>query len=231
VKHDSVGRRPLASGSVPTVLATALLVLALAGCGAPTPAASDPVPSAASDGALGNTDDSPCNVLDDETVESLLGQPLTPVEVKVPGTETSACQYGDITDHGIQVIHLPADAWAQSLPAALSAIDAAGAAEMLDPAKVEKAKAAAEIISQGGTIAPEEGCEHFSTLVEIQGMEPGSNYVVNFVPTQESPIAVTAQQCVHGTFTSLLVGSPEMAQDPAVVPRLLEVLADVAPRS
>lgn len=77
MKHDSVGRRPLASGSVPTVLATALLVFALAGCGAPTPAASDPVPSAASDGALGNTDDSPCNVLDDETVESLLGQPLT----------------------------------------------------------------------------------------------------------------------------------------------------------
>lgn len=231
MKHYSGGRRQFALTCIPGVVGTALLVLALTGCGAATPAASDAVASSGSDDVLGNTDNSPCNLLDDETVESLLGEPLTPVEVKVPGTETPACQYGDITDHGIQVIHLPADAWAQSLPAAISMLDAAGAAEMFDPAKVEEAKAAAEHISQGGTITPDEGCEHFSTLVEIQGMEPGSNYVVNFLPTQESPIAVTAQQCVNGTFTSLLVGSPEMAQDPAVVPRLLEVLGEVAPRS
>ncbi len=209
------------------ILTLALLIAGCAQAEAPgSSAAPSPSVSAAEGETRASDDASPCDLLDHGTLTSLLGAAPDGTEVTVPGSNIPACQFGDLTTNGVQVAQVPADEWAQSLPAMVEAVRAA-APEMIGDQKFDAFVQASERIESGGTITGDEACDFFSVLLEIQGQAPGSSLTVNYLPDQANAIALTAQQCVDGTFTSVVLGDSGGVSDPALPDQLAQLVADI----
>lgn len=141
----------------------------------------------------------------------------------MPGSDLPACQFGDITKHGVQVAQAPAEDWAASLPS-LAAMLQDNSAGIADPDKLQQLTEAIETLDTGGEISPDEACVLFSQLLELQGLEPGTRVTASYLPTKETALALSAQQCLNGRFTSILVGDPEIGQDPDVVSAVMAIL-------
>lgn len=167
--------------------------------------------------------DSPCTLLDDAALESLIGSAPQGAEVTVPGSDLLACQFGDITERGVQVAQVPAGEWAHSLPAMVDGLKALPAGT-LDEDVLEQLQNASDAVDAGTSIPADEACTYFSQLLEIQGQEPGTTRVVSYYPDAESAIAITAQQCDAGTYTSLLVGRTDLAEDSGLANQLSGLL-------
>lgn len=222
-------RAGLAASVAGSILASVLLV----GCTPPSTNAQSPTsapeqstsatatPSTPADPA-----DSPCALLDEATLESLIGSAPNGGEVTVPGSDLRVCQFGDITVRGVQVAQVPAGDWAHSLPAMVDGLRALPEGT-LDPTVMKQLEDASEAVAAGADIPAAEACDYFSRLLEVQGQDPGTTRSVSYYPDMENAIAVTGQQCVDGTYTSVLVGRDDLADDPAIVDQVLTVLVQI----
>ncbi len=179
--------------------------------------------SAAAD-PVGDASNSPCGLLDDETIAALIGSTPAGNEVQVTGTDLPACQIGNTSTGGIQVSQVPAEDWARSLPSVLDSFRALpdGA---VDPTMLQQIEGAAAELEAGAIIPADEACGYFSSLLELQGREPGTTLSVSYIPDRESAMAVSAQQCVSGTYTTLLVAREGISADPAIIDQVTIALA------
>ncbi|MGN8552204.1 UNVERIFIED_CONTAM: DUF3558 domain-containing protein [Microbacterium sp. SLM126] len=214
--------------SVGAAVAGILFSVVLVGCSQTDPGESStsvktPDSSAVGASPGGEAAGSPCSLLDDATLAALIGTAPQGAEVTVPGSDLRACQFGDITERGVQVTQVPAGEWAHALPAMVESMKDLPAGT-LDASVMKQLEDASDAIAAGATIAAEEACTYFSRLLEIQGQEPGTTRAVTHYPDFESAIAITGQQCIEGTYTSLLVGRPDLTDDPEIVDQVSNVL-------
>lgn len=211
-----------------SLIAASALAATLTGCSVaaddqPAPRASETSPTAtptvSSDAAPG----SPCTLLDDETIADLVGAFSDGVETTPPGTELPVCQYAAADGGGVQVAQMPAAEWAQSLPALVESLLALpeGAVPESVRSQIEDAVNAVET---GATIEPEAACGYFSQLLEAAGQEAGQSSSIAYLPDRDSAVAISGQQCINGTYTSLLVYRDGIATDEQIVGRVSGLL-------
>ena len=199
--------------TVLSVIALAGLVLVtVAACGTPpevvvepestaTPApTAQPTPPDA-----GEVD--PCSLLSDDDAEAVAGEPMTDRAVADVGGLPACQMSGD--SRGIQVVQVPANVWAKTLPALIEQVQAAGGFGEENDARLEDAAARIEAGDYDGLDA----CEFFSTLTELNGTPPGQSRTVAYVPDGLAPQAISAQSCVNGTYTSLMLVGADIAVD------------------
>jgi hypothetical protein len=210
------------------VAAGILLFVVLVGCSQPgqgenSPPSTRPDSPGVSASPGGEATDSPCTLLDDATLDSLIGSAPPGVEVTVPGSDLRACQFGDITERGVQVAQVPAGEWASSLPAMVETMKDLPAGT-LDAGVMKQLEDASDAIAAGAAIPASEACTYFSSLLELQGQARGTTRSVTYYPNLESAVAITGQQCIAGTYTPLLVGRPDLADDPKIVDQVSDAL-------
>jgi predicted RecA/RadA family phage recombinase len=212
------------------VLGSIFIAVLLAGCtqsvAVDTSASPDvdPSPSATTQGDASAS--SPCELIDDAMIESLLGDVPEGTEVTVPGSDLPACEFGDLTANGIQVSRVPASEWAAALPGIVQQMQSLPAGAVNETA-LKQLASAAEQIAAGATVAEDTACEYFSSLLEIRGEAPGTSLAVSYYPDLASAIAVTGQTCVDGAFTSLVLGRSDLAGDASIADQVATVLTQL----
>ncbi|MFD4960270.1 hypothetical protein [Microbacterium sp. NPDC058389] len=224
-------RRPrrIRAGLAAFVTGSILTSVLLVGCtqlGATAQSSTSTTATATPSVAPSEPNDSPCTLLDSATLESLIDSAPSGSEVTVPGSDLPACQFGDITELGVQVARVPAGEWAGSLPAIVDGLRALPEGT-LDPAVMKQLEDSSEAIAAGAVTPAGEACGYFSSLLELQGQEPGTTRSVSYYPDMETAIAVTGQQCVDGIYTSVVVGKDDLADDTAIVDQVLTVLLQI----
>ena len=217
-------------------LAALLGVAALTGCSptgttdaTPMPTATTspaPAPTATPTETPTGSAGSPCDLLDEATVADLIGDTPEGTEIVVPGSAIPACQYGDLGSVGLQVAQVPAAEWARSLPSIVQTLLDLPEG-VLDDRLRAQLEAAAEEVEAGAEIEPEEACGYFSGLLEVAGQDPGTTRTVNYLPDQASAVAVTGQQCVSGTFSSLVVAREGIPDDESIVDEVSALLSEL----
>lgn len=167
----------------------------------------------------------PCGLLTDEEVTGLLGEQGS--EGRVGATAgVQNCQWSGATGRWVQVVSIPAQNWARSLPDLVRAAKSSGV--LSDEENLERLEEAAGLVEAGKEIGPAEACSLFSTMIEeFQGMPAGSDQIVTLLPTGEDPMAVTSQVCREGRYTSVMVADRAGFEDTAPLEERLEELAGV----
>lgn len=140
-----------------------------------------------------------CALLTAPEVQRLLGETATGQAQELMGVPT--CKWTSDSGRFVQTMAAPSDRWARALPQAVDTLKASGITN--DPENVRKLEEAADLIRSGKTVAKDKACELFSALLEVQGQEKGLTSVVNVVPNQAHPLAITGQTCAEGVFTSV----------------------------
>lgn len=164
-----------------------------------------------------------CGLIDDVTLMGLIGEAPVGKGILVPGSLLPACVFGDIVVSGVQITKSPAEEWVSSLPSIVSTMTSMPAG-VIDSGILKKLNDVSLLIAAGTQFSAEESCDYFSLLAEAQGLEADSTQIVNYYPDQVAPVAVVAQQCVSGTFTSLLVSRSDLAVDQATYLQVLDAL-------
>jgi len=184
---------------------------------------SAPNPTAVPDD-VAQRDSGPCELVPDVVVEQA-------AESAVIGSEASdlqglpLCLYRTDSGARVQVVSLPAQDWVAALPSLLDIVEGSGLLE--NPENEAKFAEASELLEAGGSDAGEGACDVFSLLVELQGLAPGSEQVINFVPDAVAPRAVNGQRCSDATFSSIQVETDGLVDDGATLGRIDEALAVV----
>ena len=198
-----------------TILTAALLALVLSACaGGSEPEADEEAVAT-------------CELLSDDDLVALTGKDLGEPE---PGEATGlpTCRWGSPSDVGVQVIDVPVTDWVANLGPALDGVEQELGDDPDNAAKIEEARR----LLASGEVDDVEGCELFSVFVELQGLGPDLERVVNVIPSREAPEAITAQACGDGRFSSVLLQGPAVdgsdAQVDQVDTALDAVLARVA---
>ncbi|WP_436037305.1 hypothetical protein [Microbacterium sp. LjRoot45] len=212
---------------LPLILAGALAAT-ITGCSVaaddqPTPRASDASPTASPTASSDAAPGSPCTLLDDETVADLVGASSAGVETTPPGTELPVCQYAATDGGGVQVAQMPAAEWARALPALVESILALPEGAVPDSLR-SQIEDAVNAVESGSTIEPEAACGYFSQLLEAAGQGAGLVSSIAYLPDRESAVAVSGQQCIDGTYTSLLVYRDGIATDEQIVDQVSGIL-------
>jgi hypothetical protein len=205
-------------------LAAALL---LAGCApAPAPPVAPPAASPtapAVDIASEETDDvAPCGLLDAAVASDLAGLAVTGVEHEIAGSDVLACMFGDLGSQGVQVMQLQADEWAAQLPGVVESLRSMPEGTF-DASLLQQLDEASTLIEEGGRIPPAEACGYFSRLTQVQGYPEGTTRVLNTIPAGAG-LALTGQQCIDDTFTSVTVGRSDLTEEGDLGERLLTAL-------
>lgn len=151
-------------------------------------------------------------------VEVLAGTPVG--EPRRGDALRSACRWDAVDGEAwVQVLDTESSVWSASLPELIDTVrELPGYAN--DP-KLEKGIA---MIENGGVLDPAEACDLFGRMVELQGMAPGSDMVVNYVPDQKSPQGINAQSCREGRYRSVLLVAPGLQPGPGLERRIIEAL-------
>lgn len=202
------------TATIAAALAAALLATALSGCaGAREPEASDEAQRA-------------CDLLSDDDLVALAGKDLGEAE---PGEVTGlpTCRWGSPADLGVQVIDVPVADWVANLGPALDGLEQELGADPQNDRKIEEARR----LLESGEVDDATGCELFSLFVEIQGLGPGRDRVVNVIPSREAPEAVTAQACGSGRFSSVLLQGAAVTGSDAQVDQVEVALEAVLSRA
>ena len=197
--------------------AASVFTLILTGCGGSDEPAEESAPETTDSSSSSSPTESPSDteaascpdLFTDKQAAELVGSDVgTAEEAEVEGLP--ACQWGS-PNTGVQVIALPADEWIAQLPALIDALEQSGLS--ISPDQQQRLDEGRELISGGADASPDEACELFSTLAEVQGMPSGSDSVTNLFPNQEQPEVVSAQAYTDGRFTSVTFGSPDLRKD------------------
>ncbi|MCD4525537.1 hypothetical protein [Nocardioides sp. cx-173] len=195
----------------PTV-AVAVLIAVLSGCAG----------ESKSEAEVSDEARETCELLSADDLVALAGKDLgEPEPGEVTGLPT--CRWGSPADAGVQVIDVPVADWVANLGPALDGVEQELGDDPVTGAKIEEARR----ILASGEVDDAEGCELFSLFVELQGLGPDLERVVNVIPSREAPEAVTAQACGGGRFTSVLLQGPGVTGSDAEVDRV-DAALDVA---
>jgi len=136
------------------------------------------------------------------------------------------CQWSGAEARFVQVVSIPAQDWARSLPDIVRAAKSSGV--LSDEENLKRLEEAAGLVEAGREIGPAEACSLFSTMIEeFQGMPAGSDQIVTLLPTGEDPMAVTSQVCREGRYTSVMVADRAGFEDTAPLEERLAELAGV----
>jgi len=124
----------------------------------------------------------------------------------------------------IQVIQVPAEDWATTLPALIDEVLGSGLVK--DPAQLRRLEQGREMIDSGDELTADSACELFTTLVvSLQGLEAGAQSIVNVLPDRQNPQAVNGQACSDGTYTSVQIESASgLEADNALLGRIRAAL-------
>lgn len=107
----------------------------------------------------------------------------------------------------LQVIDLPAAEWAAGVGPAIDQLR-----ELItDPDMLAQLDEGLRILAEGSADSDSGACQIFSAMVAAKGMPPGSDQIVNYLPTKDAPLAINAQQCIDGRYLSVQVA---YGQDP-----------------
>lgn len=193
------------------------VLLGLTGCGNDEPAV---MPSAA---PTSPDPGSPAcrRLLPDDAAAALAGRtPKPPVETEVGNLD--ACRWDLDEGEWVQVVDVPAPAWAAQLPALIEQVRASG---QFDKAILDRLEQGRKLLTSGKKVTPAQACGLFTTLVvEIQHQPKGADHVVNFVPDATSPQAVNAQRCVEGRYTSVQLVAADLLGERPEIERALTAL-------
>jgi hypothetical protein len=156
--------------------------------------------------------------LSPEELEDLAGSAVG--EPRRGDAMRSACRWDAVDgDTWVQVLDTDSSAWSASLPGLIGTLRQLPGFE--DDPKLAKAVA---MIENGGVLGPAEACDLFERMVALQGMPAGSDVVVNYVPTKQSPQGINAQSCRQGRYHSVLLASPELEPGRRVERRVIKAL-------
>jgi hypothetical protein len=64
-------------------------------------------------------------------------------------------------------------------------------------------------------------------MTELSMDEPDLTMIINYVPSQEDPQAVTAQACIDGVYSSIMLVGADLAADDATTSAAETALADL----
>jgi hypothetical protein len=146
----------------------------------------------------------PCDLLTADAAEALAGEPM--VERMAADLEgVPACQMSGDT-RGVQVAQVPATEWAASVPEIIDVARSSGEFGGANQTHLDEVAARLAEGELDGLAA----CEVFSTMLEIAGEAPGQSRTVRYVPDGVAPQGISAQSCVDGTYTSLLLVGPDI---------------------
>lgn len=229
---------PIRTAAAPLALSALLLLSACSGKGASAapepPAASEPAPPAAQSAPAEVAPaevvdvgvDAPCELVDDATVARLVGEELRERQEaavgKIPG-----CVWGSMDGPGLRVASVPAEVWGASVPEILDQLLENGGT-LLDEENMGRLEKAQGMVERGELLSAAKACDVFSTMAELSGQAPGSDYSVSYIPDLDAPIAVSAQACTGGRYLSLLVISSQVEVSAATEARLVEALTDLS---
>ena len=175
--------------------------------------------------AVPQAESGPCSILEPETVAKLTGEELVGTETVIPGSDLPSCAYGRPDATGLQVSQVPASEWARALPGLVDGLSDSGA--LGDPGLRRQLEEGARLIERGSTMPPEQACALFSDMLELRSGVAGLDRDIAYLPDREDPQAVTAQACIDGTFTSLVVGGPDLEVRPDVATTIGKVLLEI----
>lgn len=205
-------RRPRLS---PLVLAAVVPLALLAGCrgddstpsssstsSASSPSASESASESPSESAGAEAAASPCDSLQADDLEALTGKDLGEGNEGRAGS-LPACQWGDPSTGGVQVVDVTAEEWGRQLPALIAQVKASGAFD--DARNSKQLRQASKLIESGRHLDGGQACRLFSKLAEIQGNRAGAQTTVTLLPTAQQPQAISAQTCADNRFASVLV--------------------------
>ncbi|MEM8922075.1 MAG: hypothetical protein AAGD35_01140 [Actinomycetota bacterium] len=165
---------------------------------------------------------SPCDLVDGDAIEELAGATVTSSTAdELQGVPR--CVH--LLDSGgrVQVVASPAVLWAGELTEVMGTI--AASEQFADEANQAKIAKGLKLLDEGAANDPAGACELFSVLAELQGIGPGQSEVVNFVPDATNPLAVNAQGCADGVYTSVQLQDTGLLDDPTLLDRIAEVRA------
>lgn len=158
-------------------------------------------PTASSDRGLssGDSRSNTCKVLDEDQISMIKGGPIGVAESsEVKGIP--ACTW-PIEGGQVQVVRAPASAWAEQLPTLMNQVSTSGL--KLSIADRQEFDAALQLLQRGEPVDADQACDLFSSLLELQGTEPGAQQTVQIAPSREDPQVISAQSCRDGMFTSV----------------------------
>ena len=174
------------------------LLLITAGCTASEqagrlPSTSPAMPAGRSPGG--------CLTVTDITVFEPIGTPATSRPKKVGSVD--ACEVlldeSPIGAATLQVVDLPAAAWAAELGPLIDQLR-----ELItDPEMVAQLDEGLRLLEENSADSDAEACRMFSVMATAHGAPPGSDWVVNYVPGKDAPLAINAQLCVDGRYLSV----------------------------
>jgi hypothetical protein len=102
----------------------------------------------------------------------------------------------------VQIQSLPSDVWAKQLPAVLTALENNPVGEGKEAVI---AAARSKLLAAGDRLTADQACELWGDLVRINDGDPSSGTAVQYLnsPGAENQLAVVAQRCTQGRFTSV----------------------------
>jgi hypothetical protein len=113
-----------------------------------------------------------------------------------PEDQPSSCYW--VAEGGTVLLEtMPATSWVGALPPLVAAIDESGQFAGTDA--LDRVHRAADRIAGGEQVSPEEACQFFSILFELQGQPAGSTTVI--APSE--PGTVTGFTCSDRRFSSI----------------------------
>jgi hypothetical protein len=154
--------------------------------------------------ALSANDADPCDLLAADVAEALAGEPMTDISQADVGGLPACHMSGDT--RRIQVIQVPATAWAEAVPAMIDLLRSSGELGEENQARFDEI---AERLADG-QLDDLAACEIFSVMLEISGTAPGRLRTMSYVPDGRAPQAISAQSCIEGTYTSLMLSGPDI---------------------
>ena len=162
-----------------------------------------------------------CMVVDNVVVEDLAQSQVASASASLD-SGFPLCRYDMASSATVQVASVPAADWAGALPDLASQIENSVLFEV--PENQEKLAQANGLLAAGGDDAGQGACELFSLLVELQGLAPGLDQVVDLIPDASAPVGISAQRCADGIYTSVQLETTGLIVPLDITDRLLDAL-------
>lgn len=148
----------------------------------------------------------PCDLLAVAVVEALTGEPVTEIERTVIGGVGGlpACHMRGETSI-VQFARVPAADWSATVPAIIDQMRETGGMGAANQARLDEM---AELAT--GEYDDLDACDLFSELAEFNGSPSGSDLTLAYAPNGIAPLAISAQSCADGIYSTLLFAGSDI---------------------